>query len=272
MQVAWLTDIHFDRVKEAHIIDDFLDHVAEKEPDAILISGDIGEADSTQDYLRAIDARLKRPVYFVLGNHDYYYGEIAAVRAGMARFSANERFLNWLPCEGVVELEPGVALVGHSGWADGRYGNYARSEVMIGDYKRIVDLKDRTPAERLPTLNSLGDEAATYLAHVLPQALARYQHVIVLTHVPPFQQACGHNRTPDPESVYSPHFACKATGDVLLQMADAYPHREIAVLCGHMHGGGSATMRPNLHVTTGTAKYGAPTLQQMLSFVEVGSI
>jgi len=46
----------------------------ERTPDGLLITGDIGQAQSVERYLRALDKALPMPIYFVLGNHDYYAG------------------------------------------------------------------------------------------------------------------------------------------------------------------------------------------------------
>ena len=50
------------------------------------------------------------------------------------------------------------------------------------------------------------------------QALERFEHVLVLTHVPPFREACWHEGRISGDD-YLPYFACKATGDVLLDEA-----------------------------------------------------
>src|SRR5438128_329697 len=74
-RIAWLTDLHFDFLSpdEERL---FLDRVRRDGPDVVVISGDISEARDVANDLRAIAERLALPVYFVLGNHDFYYGSI----------------------------------------------------------------------------------------------------------------------------------------------------------------------------------------------------
>lgn len=79
MRLAWLTDIHLDLV-EAAVLDRFLKAVADGNPDLILISGDIGTAETIVDYLVLLRDRLTSPIYFVLGNHDFFGGSIEDVR------------------------------------------------------------------------------------------------------------------------------------------------------------------------------------------------
>jgi hypothetical protein len=89
------------------------------------------------------------------------------------------------------------------------------------------------------------------------------RRVIVLTHVPPYAEATWHEGRQS-NGQWLPHFSCKATGDVLLAAADAYPKGELLVLCGHTHGAGEVQMRPNLRVITGGAVYGHPAVQQFI--------
>ena len=74
----WLTDIHLDFLVPAQV-DAFLDSLAAQPADGGSF-GDIGEAPDVTRYLMDLDQRLRRPSYFVLGNHDFYRGGIAGVR------------------------------------------------------------------------------------------------------------------------------------------------------------------------------------------------
>jgi hypothetical protein len=95
------------------------------------------------DLQRSHDGAHRVPIYFVLGNHDFYHGSIAAVRQAVARQSAASRWLHWLPISGVVPLTATTALVGHDSWADGRLGDFLGSEVLLNDYVLIAELRAR---------------------------------------------------------------------------------------------------------------------------------
>ena len=171
--------------------------------------------------------------------------------------------LVYLTDRDVVELTPAVGLVGHDGWSDGRAGDYWRSEVFLNDYLLIEELAEPlSKEERLQRLNRLGDEAAEHIRRVLPAALERYSEVLVLTHVPPFREACWHEGKISDDD-WAPHFTCAAMGEVLRQIAQAYPHRQITVLCGHTHSPGEARIANNLLVLTGRAEYGRPEIQRV---------
>lgn len=261
-RLAWATDLHLEFCNDAQV-EAFCAQLTASAPDALLISGDTGQAPTVLEYLRRLERSVSCPVYFVLGNHDFYRGSIAGVRSRISQALATEDRLHWLPFAGIVTLGEETALVGVDGWADGRYGDFLASRIVLNDYRMIDELTDLNPAARLAVLNRLGDEEAAKLRQLLESALSARRRVIVLTHVPPFAEAAWHEgRTSD--DAWLPHFACKATGDALLTAADAHPARELLVLCGHTHGAGEVQMRPNLRVITGGAEYGHPAVQRII--------
>ncbi len=262
MRLAWLTDLHLNFVGRA-VVDAFFQEVASELPDAVLLTGDVGEADSVVPYLLALGERLPCPIYFVLGNHDFYGDGVEAVRDRVLRCCRQSSHLRWLSEIEVVGLTASTGLVGHDGWADGRYGDYLRSKVDLNDYHHIQELTGLTHAQRFGVVQHLGDEGAAHLDRVLPLALARYRKVIVLTHVPPFRDACRHDGQVQDDQ-WAPHFGCRAVGDVLLEAATAHPDRELIVFCGHTHSPAHLTIAPNLTVIVGSAVYGKPVVQAVM--------
>jgi hypothetical protein len=171
--------------------------------------------------------------------------------------------LHYLTAAPPVELAPGVALVGHDGWADARFGDYDRSYVMMNDYKLIAELSGMYKPERWPLLKALGDQSAAELRRSLVPALRQFRHVLVATHIPPLREACWHEgKISDDE--WAPHFTCKAIGDMLLDVAAVWPDRHIEVFCGHTHSPGVTQPLPNLIMHTGGSKYGQPEIQRLI--------
>jgi predicted MPP superfamily phosphohydrolase len=95
MKLLWLTDIHFDFLNQLQR-SAYLSTLANQAPGAVLLGVDLSTARRLAEDLEAIRAALKVPVYFVLGNHDYYYGSIAGVREQMRRLSRKNKKLVWL--------------------------------------------------------------------------------------------------------------------------------------------------------------------------------
>ena len=261
MRLAWLTDIHLEFAAAAGI-ETLLEEIADARPDVVLLGGDIGKAASVMGYLRRL-AKGRRPWYFVLGNHDFYGGSIAALRAEAARLTIDHDRLLWLSGSGIVPLTPKTALIGHDGWGDGGFGNAATTKVMLNDFMMIDELRTPSHEQRMERLGLLGQEAATHLASLLPGALAQYEHVVVLTHVPPFAEAAWHDGRQS-NADWLPYFACRAAGDTLRSAMALQPGRRMTVLCGHTHGAGECSPLPNLTVLTGGAEYGQPHLQRVI--------
>ena len=255
MKALWTNDIHLefldDRKRRS-----FLRKLDRSDADCILIAGDIGQAPSIVSYLEEMEAILRRPIYFVLGNHDYYHGSIASTRASVRTLVTRSRWLRWVSETGVTRLTEKTALIGHDGWGDGRLGDYSSSGVELNDFLLIEELSGLSRGERLQRIGALGDEAARHLKKALPEAL-RSDHVVVLTHVPPFAEAAWHEgRHSGPD--WLPFFSCKAAGDVLRTAMEDHPDKRMTVLCGHTHGGGVSQILPNLVAYTGAARYGHP--------------
>ena len=261
-RLAWATDVHLNFLS-ASGMDAFCAALQREEPDAILITGDIAEAPTVEPLLSIVAAELKTPIYFVLGNHDFYRGSIGRVREAVVELCRRSAWLSWLPAAGVVPLGRDTALIGVDGWSDGRLGDYVRSPVMLNDYVLIAELAGLTRAARLERLNALGDAEAARLSELLGEALGSYRRVIVATHVPPFKEACWHEGRISNDD-WLPHFSCRATGEVLRRAALERPDRKIRVLCGHTHGSGTADVLPNLKVITGGAEYGEPRVQGVI--------
>ncbi|MFM8551684.1 MAG: metallophosphoesterase family protein [Nitrospiraceae bacterium] len=265
MRAAWVTDIHLNFLDAAEVRA-FCAALRAESPDLVLVGGDIAEADTVERYLKTLADVVLRPIYFVLGNHDFYQGSIPSVRAAMERLCRAENRLTYLSQAGCVTLTQTTGLVGHDGWGDGRLGGYATSTVRLNDHLLIQELRGLDRDELLVRLKRLGDESAEYLRSVLPQALEKHERVVLLTHVPPFVEACWHEgKTADGN--WAPFFTCKAVGDLLLDVMEKRQDRQLTVLCGHSHGVGRAQLLPNLEVLTGKAEYGAPEVQCLLDIL-----
>lgn len=267
MRLAWLTDVHFNFV-ESDRRRCFLESVG-RQADAVAVSGDIGESHDVVEYLREMDSLVAKPVHFVLGNHDFYRGSIAATRAKVAEVAKESKHLEYLSAGGVVELTSKTALVGHDGWYDTRLGDYERTEIILNDHLLIAEIApwfknytlDKDGLRK--TLLALADEAARHFETVLEEAAGHWEHVVAVTHVPPYREAAWHQgKTSDDD--YLPYFASKTVGDVLTRIMQAHPRSSLTVLCGHTHGGGEIRVLDNLRVLTGEAKYGEPKIERIL--------
>jgi 3',5'-cyclic-AMP phosphodiesterase len=257
-RVAWASDIHLNFVGQDQA-DAFIAMLRAASADAYLLGGDIAEAPSVEGWLRRLDDELRAPICFVLGNHDYYMGSIADVRSRMAVFPRFSKQLHWLSAGGILPLSASTCVIGHDGWGDARAGSPGTTRVHLNDFVHIAELADLPPHVRRIALQRLGDAAAAHAEALLPEALDRFEQVVVLTHVPPFLEACRSKDQTDDD--WLPFFTCQALGDVLYHAMLKRPDRRMMVLCGHTHVVATARLLPNLLVRTAGAAYGDPVVQ-----------
>lgn len=262
MKLAWATDLHLDSV-ELPAVAAFCAEVHRSGATGLLVTGDIANSTCLQRWLESLAARLDIPLYFVLGNHDYYGSGIQDVQ-DIVRGITSERLV-YLPQTGPVQLDPDTILVGQDGWGDCRHGDPENFEILT-DYVAIRDLREQVDQRSLQAgifqrgplrkkLAELGDQAAAELHPHLVEAAGRSGSVVVLTHVSPFRESCWYNGAISGET-FLPGFTCRAVGDLLVSTAQSNPETTFTVFCGHTHGFGYAEILPNLVVHTGFGGYG----------------
>lgn len=258
VHLAWMTDPHLNFVPRGDVgmLAKYL--LQERSFDALVITGDIAEAPTLEDLLTRFQEALGLPVYFVLGNHDFYMGSIEETER--VAVGLQHDHLSWLTQGHIVRPLEGVALCGHDGWYDARLGLGHRSHVEMTDFHAILELsRFRDAAARADFCRQLAEKAAASAKSILTQACEGARRVIFATHVPPFEGACWHEGKLS-DAHWLPWFSSPTMGEVLLEVARANPEVEVLVLCGHTHGAGTFRPAANLEVLTGAATYGNPQL------------
>lgn len=254
MRLAWCTDVHLDHLTPSGRAR-FAERVRDTGCDALVLTGDLSQAPLLRSHLGDLARALARPVYFVLGNHDFYEGSIAEVRAEVRELCARETWLHYLPDRGPIPLDDESVLVGVDGFGDGRLGRVIETPIVLNDHLLIRELAGLPRARLAARLAELGDEEARTLEALLSR-VGHARRVVVATHVPPFRESTWHEGAPSDDD-WLPFFSCKAVGEVLRAHVAAHPTQRVTVLCGHTHGAGLAVMDERLVVHTGAAEYGA---------------
>ena len=150
-----MTDIHLNFV-EPDRLQEFIERIVDAAPDIVLIGGDTAESRDVVHYLSLLDDQLQRPIYFVLGNHDFYYSSIAHVRQDIRTLCLERKNLVYLTDTSCIEVTPHIGLVGHDGWADARIGDYERSMVMMNDHRLIAEFQGLGREGTLASAESVG--------------------------------------------------------------------------------------------------------------------
>ena len=151
---------------------------------------------------------------------DYYFSSVAKVMKDITKLTKTHSGLFWLNTSGIQALNESTILLGQDGWADGRLGDYQNSRVTLNDSRLIAELfqqKILGKNKLLQKMQSLADRDAKNLQLDLLKAIScKPKKTIILTHVPPFREACFYQGKISGDD-WLPFFGSKATGDVLLE-------------------------------------------------------
>ena len=282
MKFLWATDLHLDHDHGGFLAPPHRDtdrdaarsatFVAETRRSAChgwLLSGDLTDGRELISTLDRLGSCIEPPIYFVLGNHDFYGDSIARTRAKVLRCVREHQGLVYLTDCPPIPIGETAYVMGEDGWGDATEGDYEGSYVRLQDFVEIEDFRRTDPQSWKSQLQALGSESAERLRVKLALLPMTAQNVIVITHVPPFRQACWYegNTTDDH---WAPFFVCGQVGRVLREFASKNPHRNITVICGHTHHAGTAEILDNLTVHTGAAHYGSPKVEGAVSVTRTG--
>lgn len=255
-KIAWATDTHLDRLTERDY-QEYKEYLLELSPECLVISGDIAEGEVVCKTLSDFDETFDFPIYFVLGNHDFYFSSFAAVEENVRELVKQSKNLCWLSEKGVVKLNDSTVLIGIEGWGDARNGTLNLSEGATRDIMTISDYKTLNRQEIGKLLNSKGDQYANKLRPVLLKAVENYKNVILVTHVPPFVDVCFDRSFRVIGEFKQPFYTCKAIGDLLLEVLTENPECHATVLCGHTHEKADVKILENLRVRVKESGYGS---------------
>lgn len=256
--VAWLSDIHLDMV-EPSWFDALCTEMRESDAQAVWLTGDIATGNDVCDWLVRIHHQTALPVYFVLGNHDYYDSSFVQVEQMVQNMLLKYDGLVWMDTQGSIVINEKTRLIGVGGWGDARAGDFHNTPIRINDHRLIKDLSDISRDEVYRRLLSRGSMMADRLEKQLLDC-THTQTIWVLTHVPPFEEACWYKgKAGDPN--WTADFVCVAVGEVLEKFAMKHPEKNLHVLCGHGHNRGIVHKQKNLIVHTAAAEYRKPRVE-----------
>ncbi|MEM0925183.1 MAG: metallophosphoesterase family protein, partial [Planctomycetota bacterium] len=111
MRLAWTSDLHLNHAA-LPAWESWIDSLLQARPDAILICGDISEAEDVEFQLRRMAEELKLPLFFVLGNHDFYASSIATTRQTISALARDLPSLVYLTDQQPISIGEQCYLVG----------------------------------------------------------------------------------------------------------------------------------------------------------------
>ena len=230
LKITWCTDTHLDFLPDQDVVQ-FAERLVAENPNVIMITGDISISQKLVYHLSMIESVVKRPVYYVLGNHDYYGGIIQNVRQTMKEISNMSQYLRYLPTTPYVQLSPSTALIGHDGWYDATAGVVGKTNFVMNDWIKIGDYALKNSVVRqspnykniIEVSQKLAHESVVHISGAIKAAAKYYKVIVIATHFPPFEEVHQHNeRSSDPG--VQPWYTSKVLGETLKRAAEAFPN------------------------------------------------
>jgi predicted phosphohydrolase len=276
MKLAWCTDIHQDFLSP-YKRELFLNDMVAAQADAFLITGDISTARDLEEHLSLIVNKVNVPIYYVLGNHDYWHGSVEGVRALTVELEQKFPNLIYLGNRSYVKMSEDTALVGHDAWYDAVNGEWKNSGFEMPDWYYIKEFADAGCAQfygrghwmfDIPRVVGQSKALAAFCANHIEKGIAEalaagFKKIIVATHVPPFPEAHMHEGKQGDDAA-QPWFTSGLLGDVLDGSSITHPDNVFVSFSGHTHGEYHGSRRNNLHVHVGGAHYGRPHVQTLI--------
>lgn len=226
--------MHLDRVNLVKKIL-FIRSLIKENPKAVFLTGDNSSGRYLYYDLYALATFVKCPIYFVLGNHDYWHSDRDKINQKVNKLINKFPNLVWLSNSEVVSLTPKVALIGDEGWYDGyngdpKYLKYTLDHLMIKDYRLLPNMDEKIKAFR-----EFSTQSNNRLVEKLNQAIDRgYRTIYILCHFPPWKEATRHPGTIF-EKFWLPYDTNIKLGKEIKRIARLHKKTNIIVFTGHTH-------------------------------------
>lgn len=264
-KLLWMSDLHMDLAIHAYRRKILID-LQTAEFDAAVITGDTASSQFIEQHLLSIASACNpRPVYLVLGNHDFYGSSIDHTREKVRAICSKISNLHHLQDLGPVWLNKHTALIGHHGWADARCGWGERTYVRNPDHWCIDDFRSLNKSERFELMALLGKNSSISIRSNLQSVVRRAKQLIIATHVPPFETSVIYDGKPC-GPCHSAHFVNSNMGGMLIGTARNNPNTQFTVVSGHTHSHVHESILRNLESRVASAKKGKPSIQDILTF------
>ncbi len=251
----WFTDTHLD-VASPWALLSFLKTLKLEKPAGIFLTGDISNGILTCYHLKMLAKAVTCPIYFVLGNHDIWFGSFDKRLEDIRNVCREYPNLVWVTESDIVGLNEEVAVIGADGWYDAEIGEakylkYSLDQVLIDDFRKLPYFDAKIEAFR-----HLADKSTKLISEKLEQALELdYKTIYILTHMPPWKEA-----TRDESSLlkdfWLPYNTNIRLGRAIEQIMETRKKRNVIVLSGHTHHPEFIRISRNIHCQVGRAEIG----------------
>lgn len=231
---AWFSDTHLNLTALPFLKRRFIAQLNDANVDGLFLTGDISIGIFLEYDLRYLARHFGKPIYFVLGNHDYHFRHISSVHSDVKRICSEHPNLHWMTDEGVMSLNADTALIGTEGWYDASVGDPRLLRWTFDWFMTLDFLQMDSMVQRLAYWRDMARHSAARIAVRLEAALETHRTVYVLTHFPPWVDATILSGSFS-ERLWAPYNANAAMGRAIEQVMINHPDKRVIVLSGHTH-------------------------------------
>lgn len=244
---SWSSDIHITNQSDLEqvVFGEYLRSQIEQSNSPIhVISGDLGwQGQGVAPFIK-VDAELiglDTKVLFIRGNHDLKDSD---VKNSDQFIEISDRFINIH--QRIAQINHNSCIIGHNGAPDFRaFGENLRYNVTFHNtapfnFPEILNVPDGhllEPLEIGKLLRIKADLSTDYIIETATDALTLYQRVYILTHYPPFAEACIKPEGSNTTSKVLPALTNINLGKKLIELMSnpSNQSKHLEVLCGHTH-------------------------------------
>lgn len=225
-----------------------------EQPAGLFLTGDISSGPKVDDDLVYLASNLNCPIYFVLGNHDYYHSSITGTNQRMKALCSHHPNLHWMTEAGVIKLNKRVGLIGTEGWYDGGIGN-PDYLLLTTDWILIHETRSMpTMSDRIDFFRDCAEKSTLLMKSRLEEALETFKTVYLLTHFPPWKEATRDEGTLL-ETYWLPYNVNVRMGKMIEDVMAKHKKQKIVVLAGHTHTDSWIHVSHNIECKVSRAKY-----------------
>ncbi|PIS01643.1 MAG: hypothetical protein COT84_00960 [Chlamydiae bacterium CG10_big_fil_rev_8_21_14_0_10_35_9] len=231
--MLWLTDVHIDYKKDTSV-NDFFERIQTQDEGGICITGDIAENRGAIEFIQKLSSKVRCPIYFVLGNHDFYGSEIFSLQEELFELFKENTSVYYLAKENVLSVSPDTAVIGVDNWYDLKGGDYFTSDIKLKDFKMIDNFKSLSKQDLYDFMGEHSQKIIKQVEEKLDLAFQGHTHAILLTHVPCFREACLHNNQ-IADDKWAPFFTHRQLADFIVTYMSERVDKSLTILSGHTH-------------------------------------
>jgi len=250
----WFTDTHLNRVNLIKKML-FIRHILKENPKAVFLTGDISTGMFLYYDLYLLATFVKCPIYFVLGNHDYWNSSIDKTHEKIKELCKKFPHLIWLSQSNAIALNDEAVIIGDEGWFDGWNGNTDYLKLTLDQYLIEDFRKYKSIDEKLVCWREMATKSSFNIEHKLCKALDDgYKTIYIVTHFPPWIEAT-RDRGTVLEQFWLPYNTNVSMGKTIERVMSKYTKSKVIVLCGHIHADTIIHVSSNIECKVNTNKH-----------------